>query len=99
MMVPTPPAVMRVLLLSLLALALVASLTGYGISSCQRRRAVAQTDARTVRRASAKAAADSAYYFTQGRRYEVARQLDSLASHAEAIPPAGPALPAVPPRQ
>ena len=80
-------------------IALVASATGYGVNACQHRQATAATQARTDRRVAAKAVADSAYYFTQGRRYEVARPLDSLAAHAEVLAPAGYSLPADPPRQ
>ena len=88
----------KIVAIGAVVLALLASATGYGISSCQRRHDVAETDARAARRTLTKASADSAYFFDAGRRYELQRQLDQLTDHAETLPGL-PALPADPPRQ
>ena len=65
-----------------------------------RRREAARLTAILAAQAAHRRAADSTYFFTQGRRYEVQRQLDSLAHHAES-PAAGPVpvLPARPAHQ
>ena len=88
--------------LLLAALALLALAQGRGaFDAWQHRKAGAQTEARVVHRQATKAGSDSAYYFDAGRRYEITRQLDQLANHAESLAPAAalPVLPAAPPRQ
>lgn len=83
-----------------IVLAIVASLTGYGLNTCQHRKATAQTEARVTRRTASKQVADSAYFFDAGRHYEIQRQLDQLTNHAETLPAAAPLrLPVSPPHQ
>ena len=84
----------KVALLGALPLAVVASLTGYGVNACQHHQLSKQGTAITTRRATAsqadlkaQRAADSAYFFLKGQQYELQRQLDLNSHHAESLPP------------
>lgn len=103
MMSPTPAAFHRALLFIgglALAVLVVAGGAVYAYRHWQRSRTSAHAEATITAQAGHRRADDSAYFFNQGRHYEVARQLDSLRSHAEATPAAAlPELPPEPPRQ
>ena len=83
-------------LLAILAvlIALIASVTGYGINACQHHQLSKQGAAVIAHRATAsqadlkaQRAADSAYFFLKGQQYELQRQLDLNSHHAESLPP------------
>lgn len=99
-MVPAFSPFWKIAAAGALALAVVASLTGYGLNACQHRKATAQTEARVTRRTASKQVADSAYFFDAGRHYEIQRQLDQLTNHAETLPATAPLrLPVAPAHQ
>lgn len=68
-------------------------------TKCQHKKEVARTDALDVKRAKAQRAADSTYFFNQGRRYEINQQLLFHPTPNEITPPPGYHLPVVPPGQ
>ena len=87
-----PPSPRRLLLYALCA----ALLASVAVLACryatravlthQQRAIIHRAETRQAAEPAARQVFDSAYYFREGERYEVARLLDSLDHHAEKLP-------------